>query len=171
MATTWNSSKVGGDIDMATKSQAIDFGCMIHKRIMAEGGYMVHADDRSWFEKYDRTNGEFSRVFSPDLMELLRKHRSQIKVYAAWRRKSMSTPLAIGSSPDPQKARPNPQRTRIAGLQRAKDGLFMHGLSLAVPGTGGGVAADDGGIDARHGGFCVNFAPHGATGKREGGEL
>ena len=162
MATTWNS-------------KAIEQGRAIHRRVMSEGGYMVHGDDRSWFEWYDRSKGEFSRLFSPDLMECIKGYRSDLKVYAAWRRKSMSNPPALGSFAPP--LRPATPR---AGVQMCVTatimlGSLMHGFALAVPDAGGGVTADGGGIEARQmvpdGGFCVNFAPHGATGKREGGGL
>ena len=151
-------------------SNAIDVGEQIHKRVMAEGGYMVHVDDKSWFEKYDRTSGEFSRQFSAELMELIRLHRSSLKIYAAWRRScGTERPPAVGSS----NLLFRPQSPR-AGVQIAVTATRIEERNvheLACGSAAGGMAAGgrDGTRDGVNGGFSKFFAPHGASTGEEGG--
>ncbi len=151
-------------------SGAIDLGYAIHKRVVAEGGYMVHLEGKSFFEWYDRKNGVFSRSFSPALMDLIRKYREKLRVYAAWRRDCLGhEPPGSGSSGTPFKAGAEPRRSAFVGVQRESECHVMHEFPPNGPGGMGGVGGADVPDTESNGGFRAIFAPHGATEKREGG--
>ena len=162
MATTWNSD-------------AIDIGAAIHKKVLAEGGYMVHLSDRSWFERYDRSTGEFSRRFSDGLMRELASCRSALKVYAAWRRDSLSqNPRGVGTSEAAPDAQPSRDGLPVGVTATQNAGRDMHVSAIDVPVVSDmRIAKKADRIDVvtvaerADGGFSVRFAPHGA--KEDGG--
>ena len=165
MATTWNSS-------------AIDVGAAIHKRVIAEGGYMVHLSDRSWFERYDRSTGELSRRFSDDLMRELASCRSALKVYAAWRRDSLSqNPRGVGTSEAAPDAQPSRDGQPVGVTATRNAGRVMHVAGIDGPVVAAvDLARQAGRVDVvtveklAGGGFCARIAPHGARGdgRKEG---
>ena len=98
-----------------------EIGAAIHRQVVAEGGWMVHSGERSFFERR-LPDGTFTRKFSDDLMSRMLANGRALKVYAADRRQSMarvgSTPPGIGSSEAPATAKPNTRRSAYAGVQR-----------------------------------------------------
>lgn len=121
MATTWNSD-------------AIDIGAAIHKKVLAEGGYMVHLSDRSWFERYDRSTGELSRRFSDDLMRELASCRSALSVYAAWRRRCLSQgPGGVGSSVEAPEGLTSRNGLPVGVTATQNTGGVMHVLATGTP--------------------------------------
>ena len=166
MATTWNFS-------------AIDIGIAIHKRVIAEGGYMVHLSDRSWFEWYDRSTGEFSRRFTNGLMQEIVDNRSALKVYAAWRRNLMSPhlPPLLGSSVPPCEGKTGNPANDMDATATQNAGRVMHVAGIDGPVVAAvDLASQAGRVDVvtvekqAGGGFCARIAPHGARGdgRKEG---
>ena len=102
-------------------SSDYEVGAAIHRRVVAEGGWMVHSGERSFFERR-LPDGTFTRKFSAELMSRMLANGRALKVYAADRRQSMarvgSTPPGIGSSEAPATAKPNTRRSAYAGVQR-----------------------------------------------------
>ncbi len=87
---------------MATLSSDHDRGAALHRRVVAEGGWMVHSGERSWFER-KADDGSITRKFSPGLMADIVRNRAALSAYAAARRRSLSavavrTPRGVGTS-------------------------------------------------------------------------
>ncbi len=151
-------------------SKAIDIGERIHKRVMAEGGYMVHVGDKSFFEKYDMATGEFSRKFSDDLMRSIVQHRESLKVYAAWRRGCVGgCPRGIGSSGAP--AGGQSPRAGVSAGATATRSSWRDVQKIDGGARAGGMVdgSRDGVCEGAGGGFLKFYAPHGATTGEEGG--
>lgn len=87
-------------------SSDYEVGLQLHRRVVAEGGWMVHQGDRSWFERRD-ADGSLTRRFSDDLMTAIKWRIKALKVYSAHRRRGMEQivdrrpPPGIGSSGSP----------------------------------------------------------------------
>jgi hypothetical protein len=87
-------------------SSDYEVGLQLHRRVVAEGGWMVHQGDRSWFERRD-ADGSLTRRFSDDLMTAIKWRIKALKVYAAHRRRGMEQiadrrpPPGVGSSGEP----------------------------------------------------------------------
>ena len=98
-----------------------EIGAAIHRQVVAEGGWMVHSGERSFFERR-LDDGTFTRKFSPELMSRMLANGRALKVYAAARRRSMdrigAPPPGIGSSETPVEARPNTRRSASLRVQR-----------------------------------------------------
>ena len=98
-----------------------EIGAAIHRQVVAEGGWMVHSGERSFFERR-LPDGTFTRKFSAELMSRMLANGRALKVYAADRRRSMarvgSTPPGIGSSEAPATAKPNTRRSASLRVQR-----------------------------------------------------
>ena len=98
-----------------------EIGAAIHRQVVAEGGWMVHCGERSFFERR-LPDGTFTRKFSVELMSRMLANGRALKVYAADRRRSMarvgSTPPGLGSSEAPATAKPKTRRSAYAGVQR-----------------------------------------------------
>lgn len=159
MATTWNFS-------------AIDIGIAIHKRVIAEGGYMVHLSDRSWFEWYDRSTGEFSRRFTNGLMQEIVDNRSALKVYAAWRRECMAK-ASPGDRffPGCRTGKTVTPANDMDATATQNAGRVMHVAGIDGPVVAAvDLASQAGRVDVvtvekqAGGGFCARIAPHGARG-------
>ena len=159
--------------------KAIDIGSAIHKRVVAEGGYMVHESDRSWFEHYDRSSGEFSRRFSDELMRDIVRCRSSLRIYAAWRRASLEqSPLAPPGArffADPNQGKIGTPANELGTTATQNTGGVMHVLATGTPAVVGVDLAPNAAQIAvvavekqAGGGFCARIAPHGA--RRDGRE-
>ena len=166
---------------MISCSKAIDKGLAIHKRVMAEGGYMVHESDRSWFEHYDRLSGEFSRRFSDELMRDIVRCRSSLRIYAAWRRASLEqSPLAPPGArffADPNQGKTGNPANELGATATQNTGRVMHVAGIDGPVVAAvDLARQAGRVDVvtvekrSGGGFCARIAPHGARGdgRKEG---
>ena len=98
-----------------------EIGAAIHRQVVAEGGWMVHSGERSFFERR-LPDGTFTRKFSAELMSRMLANCRALKVYAADRRQSMarvgSTPPGLGSSEAPATAKPNTRRSASLRVQR-----------------------------------------------------
>lgn len=98
-----------------------EIGAAIHRQVVAEGGWMVHSGERSFFERR-LPDGAFTRKFSAELMSRMLTNGRALKVYAASRRASMARigaePPGVGSSETPASAKPNTRRSAYAGVQR-----------------------------------------------------
>ena len=98
-----------------------EIGGAIHRQVVAEGGWMVHSGERSFFERR-LDDGTFTRKFSPELMSRMLANGRALKVYAADRRRSMERialpPPGIGSSEAPATAKPNTRRSASLRVQR-----------------------------------------------------
>ena len=163
---------------MISCSKAIDIGERIHKRVMAEGGYMVHVGDRSWFEKFDRKSGEFSRKFSDDLVKIIVQHRESLKIYAAWRRECMAK-ASPGDRffPGCQTGKTGSPANDMDATATQNAGRVMHVAGIDGPVVAAvDLASQAGRVDVvtvekqAGGGFCARIAPHGARGdgRKEG---
>lgn len=88
---------------MATWSFDYERGAALHRRVVAEGGWMVHSGERSWFER-KADDGSITRKFSQGLMADMVRNRAALSVYAAARRRSLSEvavrtpPWGVGTS-------------------------------------------------------------------------
>ncbi len=74
----------------------------MHRRVIDEGGWMVHSGERSWFER-KADDGSLTRKFSQGLMADIVNNRAALSVYAEARRRSLSevalrTPPGVGTS-------------------------------------------------------------------------
>lgn len=69
-------------------SSDYEVGLQLHRRVVAEGGWMVHQGGRSWFERR-AADGSLTRRFSDDLMAAIKWRIKALKVYAAHRRRGM----------------------------------------------------------------------------------
>ncbi len=61
----------------------------MHRRVIDEGGWMVHSGERSWFER-KADDGSLTRKFSQGLMADIVNNRAALSVYAEARRRSLS---------------------------------------------------------------------------------
>ena len=75
----------------AAELRSIKIGRSIHEAVVDEGrregvfAYLYHdGKGRAWFEKYDRAARKISRRFSPELMERMKLHKDDLKVYARY---------------------------------------------------------------------------------------
>lgn len=102
-------------------SSDYEVGAAIHRRVVAEGGWMVHSSGKSFFERRAE-DGSLTRMFSQPLMEEMRRSIRALRVYSAHRRSSMdrigSTPPGVGSSGLSARDKPNTRRSACAGVQR-----------------------------------------------------
>ena len=98
-----------------------EIGAAIHRQVVAEGGWMVHSGERSFFERR-LPDGTFTRKFSAELMSRMLANGRALKVYAASRRASMARigaePPGIGSSEAPATAKPKTRRSASLRVQR-----------------------------------------------------
>ena len=98
-----------------------EIGAAIHRQVVAEGGWMVHSGERSFFERR-LDDGTFTRKFSPELMSRMLANGRALKVYAAARRRSMdrigAPPPGIGSSEPSAESKPNTRRSASLRVQR-----------------------------------------------------
>ncbi len=163
---------------MISCSKAIDKGLAIHKRVIAEGGYMVHLSDKSFFERYDRSSGEFSRRFSDGLMQEIVDNRPALKVYAVWRRNCLEyVPPLSGSFRPPLKGICGTPANELGATATQNTGRVMHVAGIDGPVVAAvDLARQAGRVDVvtveklSGGGFCARIAPHGAKGdgRKEG---
>ena len=104
-------------------SSDYEVGAAIHRRVVAEGGWMVHLNDKSFFERR-ADDGSFTRIFSQPLMDEIRRSLRSLKIYAEHRRHMMDqignrhTPPGVGSSEPSTRGKPNTRRSAYAGVQR-----------------------------------------------------
>lgn len=85
------TSSFDGSRFTAAELRSIAIGRSIHEAVVDEGrregvfAYLYHdGKGRAWFEKYDRAARKISRKFSPELMERMKRHRDDMKVYARY---------------------------------------------------------------------------------------
>lgn len=102
-------------------SSDYEVGAAIHRRVVAEDGWMVHSNGKSFFERRAE-DGSLTRMFSPSLMEEMRRSIQALKVYSEYRRSSMdrigSTPLGVGSSEPSTRRKPTTRRSALIRVQR-----------------------------------------------------
>lgn len=102
-------------------SSDYEVGLQLHRRVVAEGGWMVRSGERSFFERR-LPDGTFTRKFSAELMSRMLANGRALKVYAASRRASMARigaePPGVGSSEPSTRGKPNTRRSAYAGVQR-----------------------------------------------------
>jgi hypothetical protein len=104
-------------------SSDYEVGAAIHRRVVAEGGWMVHFNGKSFFERRAE-NGSLTRIFSQPLMDEMRRSIRALKIYSEHRRRSMDrignrhTPPGVGSSEPSTRGKPNTRRSAYAGVQR-----------------------------------------------------
>ena len=104
-------------------SSDFEVGAAIHRRVVAEGGWLVHSGGKSFFERRAE-DGSLTRRFSVDLMRDIKRSVRQLKVYADNRRAEMDrvgnrpAPRGVGSSSTPARPRPNTRRSAYARVQR-----------------------------------------------------
>jgi hypothetical protein len=104
-------------------SSDYEVGAAIHRRVVAEGGWMVHSNGKSFFERRAE-DGSLTRIFSQPLMDEMRRSLRSLKIYSEHRRRSMDrignrhTPPGVGSSEPLTRGKPNTRRSAYAGVQR-----------------------------------------------------
>ena len=104
-------------------SSDYEVGAAIHRRVVTEGGWMVHSNGKSFFERRAE-DGSLTRIFSQPLMDEMRRSIRALKIYSEHRRCSMDrignrhTPPGVGSSEPSMRGKPNTRRSAYVGVQR-----------------------------------------------------